>query len=114
MTPTVLLADSAAGAAGLPVVGEAADGAEVLPAVRRSRPDVVLMDVRMPGTDGIEATRQVLAALDDPLLAGASGFLLKRARREEIAHAVGDRRRRAGSTRGRRKRSPGAKPRCSG
>ncbi|RSD17294.1 response regulator transcription factor [Amycolatopsis eburnea] len=116
MTPAVLLADDEplvrAGLRalleqqGLRVVGEAADGAEVLPEVRRSRPDVVLMDVRMPGTDGIEATRQVLAALDDPpkilvvttfdnddyvheaLLAGASGFLLKRARKEEIAHAV--------------------------
>ncbi|WP_290055828.1 response regulator transcription factor [Amycolatopsis solani] len=116
MTPSVLLADdeplvrtglrALLEQQGLPVVGEAADGAEVLPEVRRCRPDVVLMDVRMPGTDGIEATRQVLAALGDPpkilvvttfdnddyvrdaLLAGASGFLLKRARKEEIAHAV--------------------------
>ncbi|OXM62526.1 response regulator transcription factor [Amycolatopsis vastitatis] len=116
MTPTVLLADdeplvrtglrALLEQQGLPVVGEAADGGEVLPEVRRTRPDVVLMDVRMPGTDGIEATRQVLAALAEPpkilvvttfdnddyvheaLLAGASGFLLKRARKEEIAHAV--------------------------
>ncbi|MDX3190175.1 response regulator transcription factor [Streptomyces sp. MN03-5084-2B] len=116
MTPTVLLADdeplvrtglrALLEQQGLPVVGEAADGGEVLDAVRRTRPDVVLMDVRMPGTDGIEATRQVLAALAEPpkilvvttfdnddyvheaLLAGASGFLLKRARKEEIAHAV--------------------------
>ncbi|WP_206788696.1 response regulator transcription factor [Amycolatopsis sp. MtRt-6] len=116
MTPTVLLADdeplvrtglrALLEQQGLPVVGEAADGGEVLEAVRRTRPDVVLMDVRMPGTDGIEATRQVLAALAEPpkilvvttfdnddyvhdaLLAGASGFLLKRARKEEIAHAV--------------------------
>ena len=116
MTPTVLLADdeplvrtglrALLEQQGLPVVGEAADGAEVLDAVRRTGPDVVLMDVRMPGTDGIEATRQVLAALAEPpkilvvttfdnddyvheaLLAGASGFLLKRARKEEIAHAV--------------------------
>jgi DNA-binding NarL/FixJ family response regulator len=116
MNPAVLLADdeplvrtglrALLEQQGLPVVGEAADGAEVLDAVRRTRPDVVLMDVRMPGTDGIEATRQVLAALAEPpkilvvttfdnddyvheaLLAGASGFLLKRARKEEIAHAV--------------------------
>ncbi|WP_328458475.1 MULTISPECIES: response regulator transcription factor [unclassified Amycolatopsis] len=116
MSPTVLLADDEplvrAGLRalleqqGLTVVGEAADGAEVLPAVRRTGPDVVLMDVRMPGTDGIEATRQLLGALAEPpkvlvvttfdnddyvheaLLAGASGFLLKRARKEEIAHAV--------------------------
>ncbi|MEU0537327.1 response regulator transcription factor [Amycolatopsis tolypomycina] len=116
MTPTVLLADdeplvrtglrALLEQQGLPVVGEAADGGEVLAAVRRTRPDVVLMDVRMPGTDGIEATRQVLAALAEPpkilvvttfdnddyvheaLLAGASGFLLKRARKAEIAHAV--------------------------
>ncbi|RSM37338.1 DNA-binding response regulator [Amycolatopsis balhimycina DSM 5908] len=116
MTPTVLLADdeplvrtglrALLEQQGLPVAGEAADGGEVLPEVRRTRPDVVLMDVRMPGTDGIEATRQVLAALAEPpkilvvttfdnddyvheaLLAGASGFLLKRARKEEIAHAV--------------------------
>jgi DNA-binding NarL/FixJ family response regulator len=116
MTPTVLLADdeplvrtglrALLEQQGLPVVGEAADGGEVLPEVLRTRPDVVLMDVRMPRTDGIEATRQVLAALAEPpkilvvttfdnddyvheaLLAGASGFLLKRARKEEIAHAV--------------------------
>ncbi|MFE0022522.1 response regulator [Amycolatopsis sp. NPDC059021] len=88
------------------VVGEAADGSEVLDQVVATQPDVVLMDVRMPGTDGITATREVLAALAAPpkilvittfdnddyvheaLLAGANGFLLKRARKEEIAHAI--------------------------
>ncbi|MYW68555.1 response regulator [Streptomyces sp. SID8379] len=88
------------------VVGEAADGAAVVPLVRQLRPDVVAMDVRMPLLDGIEATRAVLRSVQDPpkilvittfendeyvygaLRAGADGFLLKRARPAEIVHAV--------------------------
>ncbi|MER6825042.1 response regulator transcription factor [Streptosporangium sp. NPDC000563] len=86
------------------VVGEAADGEEAIAAARRLRPDVVLMDVRMPGMNGIEATREICATtaakvlvltmfdLDeyvyDAVRAGASGFLLKDIRRDELAHAV--------------------------
>ena len=91
---------------GLTVVGEAADGAEVPGLVARLRPDVVLMDVRMPAVDGIRATAHLLSTVDvppkvvvvttfenddyvyDALLAGASGFLLKRARPEEIVTAI--------------------------
>lgn len=88
------------------VVGEAADGAAVIPLVRQLRPDVVAMDVRMPLLDGIAATRAVLRTVAEPpkilvvttfeddeyvyeaLRAGADGFLLKRARPAEIVHAV--------------------------
>ncbi|WP_030547024.1 response regulator transcription factor [Streptomyces albus] len=88
------------------VVGEAGDGAAVIPLIRRLRPDVVAMDVRMPLMDGIEATRAVLRTVPDPpkivvvttfendeyvygaLRAGADGFLLKRARPAEIVQAM--------------------------
>ncbi len=90
----------------LDVLGEASDGAEVPGLVSRLRPDVVLMDVRMPSVDGIRATSHLMSTMDTPpkvivvttfenddyvydaLLAGASGFLLKRARPEEIVAAI--------------------------
>ncbi|WTP18985.1 response regulator transcription factor [Streptomyces sp. NBC_00191] len=90
----------------LEVIGEASTGAEAVPVVRELRPDVVLMDVRMPEIDGIRATEQILATLDEPprilvvttfendsyvydaLRAGAAGFLLKRAAAEELVQAV--------------------------
>jgi two-component system response regulator AlgR len=105
------LASLLAGVAGIEVVGEAADGAATLAAVARLRPDVVLLDIRMPGMDGLAAARRMLQGDDPPAVifctafeehalaafeAEAVDYLVKPVRRERLLSALERARRFAG------------------